>query len=164
MQFPMHPQVPFYTLGNGAVVKVDAGLVDILNRMRSLGLKTQYSCQGGGGHEAYVLMDRASGKRFEKMLKTAKLSGGSRHVANKFLNGPRMHDVSLALRDYEFFRWMITINPAFKIRPKPNRRYFKVERSYQLAPHWLRTTYRWSPKMSGPVLRLLDELLEARVD
>lgn len=154
---PEHEQVDFVTW-DGKTVQVDRGMLKILSRMRDLGLKTQFSCQGGK-HPAYVLMDRASGQRFEKILQNAELSELNRKTADRFLNGPRMHDFCLAIRNVEFWRWMITINPSLKIKPKRDRRYFEVERSYQLGPWWLRTTYRWPVKQNSYVLHMLDELV-----
>lgn len=159
-----HKQVNAYDETSGFYAVVDEGLADILKAMWKLGLKTQFSCQGGShwsrDEPAYVLMDRKSGKRFEALIKAKRssLSPNSEAVAGMFLDGPRMHDLALSIRNYEFFRYMVTPQIGFKLKPKPDPQYFSVERSYQLAPHWLRTTYRWPEFITPHILDLLEEL------
>ena len=144
--------------------QVDIGMADVILAMWKLGLRTQYSCQGGDhwsrSQLAYVLMDRKSGQRLEALIKEKRnsLSPASEAVAGMFLDGPRMHDLALSIRNYEFFRYMVTPQIGFKLKPKPDPAYFSVERSYQLAPHWFRTTYRWPDFITPHIFGLLEEL------
>lgn len=162
-----HKQVNAYDETSGFYAVVDEGISDLLKAMWKLGLKTQYSCQGGErsrwkrDEHAYVLMSRKSGKRFEDLLRKKRdiLSPTSQAVVEMFLDGPRMHDLSLSVRNFEYFRWMITPQIGLKVKPKPSEQYFSVERSYQLAPHWLRTTYRWPAFLTPHILDLLEELI-----
>lgn len=147
---PQHTQVPFFTLGNGAVVHVDEGMLDILLNMRRIGLLTQFSCEGTNRlEEAYVLMDTRSAFRFEWKMRTTKLSPELREIANKFLKGPRWYDFSITTKKSEFYRIVLK-------RDKSD--FFRVERLFQFPRYGFRTTYRWDPTYSPMILRLLEEL------
>lgn len=152
---PMHIQVPFQTW-DGHTVNVDKGMLDILNRLRDLGLRSQYSCQKNISG-AYVVVDAKSAKHFETLLQTIELSAASKRFATKFLDGPRQRTFTVGSHHRDWIH--IDFGAHLRFKPKPNKAYFIVERSYQNAPHWLRTTYRWPSKMTPQVLQLLDELL-----
>lgn len=53
-----HAQVPFTTL-DGDSTTVDAGIFHIIEQLKEMGVRTQYSCEGGT-FAAYVCADRKS--------------------------------------------------------------------------------------------------------
>lgn len=65
----MHPQTTFLTADNYHT-DVDFGMYSVLCRLRDLGVRTQYSCQGTPGENAaYVLADA---KSFRPLLRKIK--------------------------------------------------------------------------------------------
>lgn len=93
-----HPQTIFIT-HEGKRVKVDEELVDILNVLRDLGVRTQHSCQGTQDEMCgYILADRKSFrpvlKKIYKAYKQDLLWTSHWTLVRAFLGGYRRYEVS----------------------------------------------------------------------
>lgn len=155
---PEHTQVNAWDPVSGNYAVVDEGMADILKGLWTLGIRTQYSCQGGE-YLAYVLMDRRSGKLFEKLMRDMfpYLSPEAREMADIFLQIQRSHKFIWDWKDKDGYHHSRSFTFGRKtIHERLDS--FYVERTYQRNPHKLRSTYRWPVKFGPAMLQLVTEL------
>lgn len=146
-----HEQVPFVN-AFGRLVEVDKGLVDILEKMKRLGVITNYSCEGNLKH-AYILADGPTAKELEKRIvrlyKAGALSPASEYTVQKFLLGARLFNFS-------WFKGPTYLVACLRFRRRRTAEY-RIERSYE-NHYGFRITYRWPPKDTFRIEELLDEV------
>ena len=153
-----HKQVQFITL-DGRATLVDEGMLAVLNELRRLGVRTQYSCQKDR-KTAYVLGDRKSFqpalKKIRQAYKDGLLSEDSARAVRCFLRGYTVHE----------FSW-------FKVHPDGAYE-TRFERSIStghpsMGPRWslqylysnkfgLRVVVRWPHNRTPAVLAMLKEI------
>lgn len=152
---PTHKQVLFITLDRRSV-EVDAGMLYILQELRRLGAKTQYSCQGDVAG-AYVLMDRWSFNRLRRRIVRCRVFGGysedSLDLLREFRSGYRTQD---------FRTWrtneagVVLTRRVLFARGVNDLGQFTIEQDYSRR-FGIRTTLRWPTAESDRVLQLLKE-------
>lgn len=137
-----HPQVPFLTLDK-RLVTVDEGLLDILEALRDLGIRTEYSCESDFG-QAYVVMTGLSYRRFNKMLGRSKLN-------SKFRGGRRVWEFALFAQQ--------GTNKFFDISMRRKGPYYGFKVTHEWTNQWgFRTTYRWPTNYTHELRQLLKEM------
>lgn len=153
-RFPTHKQVYFETMF-GDIVEVDKGMFDILEELKRLGVKTQFSCQGSQPYGAYVLADRYSfGRLLRKIYIRRKLgfySVEAKETVDRFLAGHRMHEFAIFADQGCDERYKVTLRKSEKRDEQ-----YSIEHSYSTF-YGLRTSVRWPRRYSGAMLRLLRE-------
>lgn len=111
-----HKQTQFITLDHRAVT-VDEGLLPVLNELRRLGVRTQYSCQKDR-KTAYILADRKTLlpviKKINRMYENKQYSESTMEIVRRFRRGYSSHE----------FSW-------FKNHKIPNERMPAIETKFQ---------------------------------
>lgn len=151
-----HDQVLFITI-DGNSVYVDEGLLEILEEFRRLGVRTQFSCEGGE-FSAYVLGDWRGMARllrkFKKQSKNGYYSGFSKDIIESFHYG--RHEFELA--NYRDARSGAE-EPRYifeRSRGQRGPRRFAIEKSYS-PQYGARITLRWPRLYNHRILNLLKE-------
>lgn len=154
-----HEQVSFRT-HDGQVTLVDKGLFDVLAYLNALGVKTQYSCQGGP-RNAYVLADFRSFWQFIRRVKRYQRLGLYSDQASTFvkwmLRGQREFD-------YTDFRFNEATQTGYEKRRLQYGRAGKSEYAdlytFELMYSKLygfRIVFRWPPEATAAVESLVSE-------
>lgn len=147
-----HVQVPFVTV-TGEHTTVDEDIYEVISMLNELGVRTQYSCQGGF-QPAYVCADRRSFGRFIRaMRRTAGkqlYSPDAKRFANKVLRGSREQYFHYTLKNGNDITRVILSNPNSE---------FTLEQSYSNV-FGLRTVIRWPEEATTDFYALL---LETRI-
>lgn len=146
-----HVQTQFITL-DGETVEVDEGMIDILNALKSLGIKTTFSCEDSMGR-AYILMPTSSAKRLERIFRRGNFSTSTEALVAKFHEGRRTSEFSLY---FGGDRGMDLRARLLFVKKHSRRNIFRVERVCD--NKWgFRTVYRWPAHVSPKVLAALLE-------
>lgn len=155
-----HKQVPFKTL-DGEVVGVDEGVRPVLEQLRRLGVRTQFSCQGDM-FAAYVLADRKSFfpvlRLIRKKYQRRAYSPLARDAAWGFLRG--------GFTQHSFVRYRVVDKPYGRVhtilwnvkyeRGLSDRQSYSIEYDYDNI-YGFRICMRWPKQDMHKVLRLLME-------
>lgn len=159
MEWKKHPQVPFTTL-TGETVEVDEGLIYILEELKRLGVKTQFSCQGihekgKRGQSAYILADNRSFSRLTRKIyrkyKRRGYSPESMQQVRHFIKGYRMYEFAMFLE-----QGTNEVYKAIFSRGRKNMTRYSVERT-RSATYGTRLTVRWPVIETDAILNLLIE-------
>lgn len=151
-----HKQVPFTTL-DGELTEVDEGMFDVLTRLKEMGVRTYYSCQGGEDLQpAYVAGDAKSFKpvlkEMRRRYKKRAYSQRSMKLANLLFRNGYERLLSLA-----FYRENIDNVFEFQLKIKRRKpRPYVIERIYG-NKFGQRTVFRWAPEAMDDFLNLLYE-------
>lgn len=153
-----HTQVPFKT-STGKRVEVDEGIYSVLMQLRRLGVRTQYSCQGGvpkEGQEAYVLADymsfRKAIKKIKRNVRRGSYSPDSHRVAKLLLFSSNKEFVIVWFEDN--FRAEKKASYATKFRRRNYSYEVQLDNKYGM-----RTTLRWPSKETPAILNMLRETM-----
>jgi hypothetical protein len=159
-----HRQVPFTTV-EGTKTKVDAGIKPTLTRLKSKGVKTQYSCEGRGTkhpmpayNSAYVLADHKSSKpvvnQVKAKTKNDSYKGHAKRAATGFKTGNKEFSVGTFRHDRK--------DPSYikgreiTLRRGDKKSEYSYERSVSPA-FGNRTTARWPKRHTKSVNHMLDQ-------
>jgi hypothetical protein len=160
-----HEQIPFTTL-DGELTDVDVGMFDVLTQLKEMGVRTQFSCQGGGipiqdsdkkfQRLAYVVADA---KSFMPVLREIKRNLRKNYYSEKSEDFARMlfrtgfsREFNLVLRRRNVeHQWSFRLN-AELIR----RNAYRIEDEFSNR-YGHRITLRWPADVMDDFLGLLLE-------
>lgn len=151
-----HIQVPFIT-ADGRKTEVDEGLVELLEALKSHGVRTQFSCEGGEQHAYFVATHRTAISLLNKIRRLHRdglLSKESTELVNHFLSGYRMFQIAFYPRrsgEYQSFSF---------VREWGNKKKdgYSVELSFQPIAWGRRITIRWPKDHTKAFVELLQEI------
>lgn len=148
-----HEQVPFVTMDR-EVVSVDKDILEVMNLLRDLGVRTEFSCQEALQCKAYVLADWKSFsqllRQIHRYYKRSAYSSASMQVVEQFLSG--VHEYALSHFRPNLLECMFKL--MFRRRKELNR--YHIEYTYSNHYHG-RITLRWPTENNHLVQTLLEE-------
>jgi hypothetical protein len=151
-----HEQVPFTTF-DGELTEVDVGMFDVLTRLKEMGVRTQFSCQGGEDLQpAYVAADARSFmpivRAIRKQLRWRNYSSEALNVARLLMYGGLKREVNF-LVDKREDTYLYTFHIRFK---KKRSGFFSIEDVYSNR-FGHRIVFRWPAEFTDDILKMLYE-------